>query len=108
MRARNPSPLVGADVAAARAAAETARDPRHAQALALQRSVGNRATGQLISREIRTIQGEAVYVHSDAQARSAERIIKRIRRRYGIRIRSGRLVQVDEEARTRMRPRVSG
>jgi hypothetical protein len=93
MRARTPSPLVGADVAAARASADTARDPRHAHALALQRSVGNRATGQLISREIRTIQGEAVHVHSDAQARSAERIIKRIRRRYGIKIRSGRLVR---------------
>ena len=34
-----------------------------------------------------------MHAHSDAQARSAERIIKRIRRRYGIKIRSGELVK---------------
>jgi len=91
MRAlRTSAPQLGADV---RVSGETAQDPRHAHALALQRSVGNRATAQLISREIRTIQGESVYVRSDAQAASAERIIKRIRRRYGIKIRSGRLVR---------------
>ena len=90
MRARTPSPLQRTD---ARASPDAARDPRHVHALTLQRSVGNRATRQAISREVRTIEGEAVHVHSDAQARSAERIIKRIRRRYGIRIRSGQLVK---------------
>ena len=39
-----------------------------------------------------------MHVHSDAQARSAERIIKRIRRRYGIKIRSGRLVRSTKSA----------
>jgi len=78
--------------AVSRAGAARSGDPRHAHALALQRAAGNRAAQLAISREIRTIQGESVHVHSDAQAASAERIIKRIRRRYGIRIRSGQLV----------------
>lgn len=79
-----------------RAAAAPERAPaadRHAHALRLQRSAGNRATRAAISRDVRTIEGERVHVHSDAQAAAAERIIKRIRRRYGIRIRSGQLVK---------------
>ena len=91
------SPLARTDAPQEQRAADLARDPRHAHALALQRSAGNRATTRLISREVRTIQGEAVHVHSDAQARSAERIIKRIRRRYGIKIRSGELVKATKK-----------
>ena len=90
---RTTSPPVRVDLQPARDPTALVHDPRQAQALALQRTVGNRATSLLIAREIRTIEGESVSVHSDAQAASAERIIKRIRRRYGIRIRSGQLVK---------------
>jgi hypothetical protein len=76
---------------------QLAREPHVERALALQRSVGNRATTQLISRDVRTIQGERVHVHSDAQAAAAERIIKRIRRRYGIRLKSGELVKATKD-----------
>ena len=98
------SPLARTDAPQEQRAADPARDPRHAHALALQRSAGNGATARLISREVRTIQGEAVHVHSDAQARSAERIIKRIRRRYGIKIRSGELVKATKKRYSKAPP----
>jgi hypothetical protein len=93
MRVSRLSPQETPGAAAPTAGAAVASDPRHAHALALQRAAGNRATQLAISREIRTIQGEAVHVRNDSQAAAADRIITRIRRRYGIRIRSGQLVK---------------
>ena len=59
----------------------------------LARAIGNRAFARIaVARENRTIRGERVRVASDAEAAEAERIMKRIKRRYGISLKSGELV----------------
>ena len=65
--------------------------------LALQRSIGNRATARILSRETRTIHGEDVNVASDKEANEADEIIARIASTYGITIDSGKLVTATRE-----------
>jgi hypothetical protein len=89
---RTTSPPVRVDTQAARETAPATHDPRYVQTLALQRTVGNRATTALIQRKLQTIQGEQVHVSSDKEAKKADAIITWLRKTCGITIDSGRLV----------------